>query len=293
MILFRIENENDLNIVKRSNNICWMDSGMIDEYVASEIQHQVNGANSRNIFSFSRSLAIPLFKYNYMGDNPLIITEYFGDNILIETEMGEVYQIEYDIRCLEYPIKNLFPRQPLLLHNFLISVDNYHDLEVYLKHYTGVGRKKIAAVERDFEIVAYDLKRCIGVFEYIDTIYVFYALQLRYNFMKCYEAKQYLFKTLNKIPILESEKVALRIIIEYLTFNWKYEKTIGQKIVEEKVETGRLVTVYDSYTVACDILAEKMPIDEIKGTTFLFPMNKVTAAVWESFEIFERINLNV
>lgn len=293
MLLFRTENENGLKVINRSNNISWMDSTKLDEYIAIEIRKQVNGANARNVFSFSRSLAITLFKYNYIGDNPLVLVGYLGDNIILETEDGRLHQISYDIKCLDYPIKKWFPNQKLLLHNFLIAVDNYQDLENYLKYYTGVGRKKVAAVEKDFEVITYDLDRCVGVFEFIDAVYILYALQVRYNFLRCYEAKQYLIKIFNEIPNSVLEKTALCIIMEYLSSNWKYEKAISQQILKEKIKEGRPVPVYDSYAIACEILSKEIPIDQICGVAFDFPMDKVTAAIWEAFGIFVGKVLNI
>ena len=111
--------------------------------------------------------------------------------------------------------------------------------------------------------------------------------------MQCYEAKRYLIQIFNEIPEAESEKAALCIIMEYLSSNWRYEKAISQQILKEKIEAGRPIPIYDSYTIACEILSKENSIDEMRNDVFEFAMDKVTAAIWEAFGIFERMFLNM
>lgn len=233
-----------------------------DVLIAQEIREEINNSNQRNVFSYSKSLGVVLFKYNYVADNPIhLIPHGIGCNwvelIINENKVSRYEYINYNIADLNYPIRKKFIDREILLGNYIIEVDNNILLDKYLRNYTDVGKKKIAACEKDREVIIRHAVDDYVIIDHIHAVYLIYALQYTTGFLY----KDWVVERLQKIfrEKIEEQKEfnAFSYIVFYLKERWEYEKEISQKILGKKLEDARMVPCYDGYHLALDIMKER------------------------------------
>lgn len=258
---FRVENENGThpNLREYNRNIFenpFISSSEADRYIAEEIRKQVNGADDRCLFSCTRSLAVALLKYNYIGDNPLIIMECEENIVLVQLTNDKLSCTEYDIHNLGYPLKRYYPDMDIKICNYVLAVDDNNAFEKYIHNYVRTHRKKEASPQKDCEVVIKHMTDNLKITKHIDAVYILYALQMRTNFLKNELSRYYLENVYNELDISEEERQAFITITNYLCYNKKYEKRISKTIISEKLKEQRISMYYDAYWIACDILTK-------------------------------------
>lgn len=302
-MFFRIEDNNGFNPKLREYNKDSFESPFIkssdaDKYIAEEIRKEVNGANERSLFSCTRSLGVALFKYDYYADNFIIIEYDLEDEVRLEVKDTRIERsCYYDILDLNYPLKHLYPNKKIKIFNFSIAVDNDKYLNRYLKAYTGIGKKKFAAVEKDSEVIIKHMNDDIKVSQHIDALYILYALQWRTNFLKCYYSREYLKNVYDKLEIDKSEREAFYKITSYLYCELENEKKMSQRILREKLNDSRGFVGCDSYEIAYNLLTPKnfkannwdicweFPIEEVWKLSTEYLFDELVDEIWEAYKI--------
>lgn len=261
---FRVEDENgyDPNLRKYGSEYSCntpVDACDADILIANEIRGQINNCNNSIIFSYSKSLGIALFKYNYLTDNPIHLIPLEGNNwvefdVMDDNGLINNYGIPYYITNLDYPIKRCFDNKRIILKNYCIDVDNDIQLDTYLRNYTNVGKKKIATCEKDSEVIIRHVVDDYIITEYINEVYLIYALQHETRLLNCIGVVEKLIEMFSKEIKNQNEVQAFVYLVSYLQNNWSYEEQISKTILEEKRQAERLVGTYDAYFMALDIM---------------------------------------
>ena len=208
-MLFRIENVNDVDANLRTycpeDFLCVsVDKAVIDEFIASMIRQEINGAKNRSIWSYSKSLAACILKYNKNADNELhIFDEGINlDSILYVDSDGKLQRDFYSLReRLYWGHKRPFFADggKITLRNFVIDVSDNDLVDEYLRLYTGKGRKKIASPEKDSEVAVMNPSNDLTIIQYLSTVYTLYALQYRYRFLCCDNARINLIRKIQRL----------------------------------------------------------------------------------------------
>ena len=160
-MLFRIEDVSGFDPKLRKYDVdeytasLMVDKAQIDKHIASKIREEVNGSESRELFSYSKSLATCILKYNRFTDNELHICDINNriDYIKYVSSKGNE-------RCKSYSLQDrvsggrLFNRSGRIqLLNFIIDVSDNDLVDEYLRYYTSAGKKILASPEKDSEVV--------------------------------------------------------------------------------------------------------------------------------------------
>lgn len=205
------------------------------------------------MLSYSKSLATCLLKYNKYIDNELHICMIQGckDYILYISPKG-------NIKCKLYSINDRIDDKALFhkggqiqLLQFIIDVSNNSLVDEYLRYYTGVGKKVLASPEKDSEVIVMNPPNDLIINQYMDAVYILYALQLRYNFLSDTDIRQALIlKLMNmeafRFEYCPQEREAFIKLIRYLSVNWRYEYRISKKIYDYLEKCEHLSIYYDS-----------------------------------------------
>ncbi len=247
MILFRIEdisgvtpNSREYNIDEFTNYL--IDKSKVDEYIAGEIRKEINGSKDRKLLSYSKSLATCILKYNIYTDDELhiyntntnILNYILYYNSFPKDNNEELYYSHYSIqeRINE---KSLFNESgKIYLYNFVIDVSDNNSLNKYLKSYTETGIKAFASPEKDSEVIVLNPLNDLVINQYMEAVYILYALQLKYKFLNNIPTDPLIYE-LNNIPEDRfvgclQEREAFKQLILYLSNNWKYEYDISKNI---------------------------------------------------------------
>ena len=248
-MLFRIEDVSGFEPNLRTYDIEEVEKPIIkkmeiDQYIASKIRAEINGHNKRDILSYSKSLAVCLLKYNKFNDNELHIyprSRLYSDLSFIW------FRDEYgDEKCAIYCIEERLNKRPLpefwgtygkmQLLNFVIDVSDNKILDKYLRLYTNVGKRKIASPEKDKEVVVMCPPIDLIIRNYMDSVYVLYALQMKYEFLG-YKKKE-LIDGIKQLPdehfcYFPDTKEAIILIVEYMERYSPYEFDISKKIYKD------------------------------------------------------------
>lgn len=287
---FRVEDENGLSPNLRSYG--WDDSYSTkvstydaDKLIANEIREEVNNSNQRKVFSCSKSLAVTLFKYNYIADNPIHLIPYETSNcvefdIVDEYGKANLSCAPYSIGDLEYPIKRYLGDKEIILKNYIIEVDNDTLLDKYLKKYTGTGKKKFAACEKDNEVIIRHVIEDYVIYEHISSVYILYALQYKTKFLNCDLVFNELMQLFSKKINEENERIAFFYLIDYLKKCWRNEEEISNKILEEKRKEGRIMCGYDAYYIAFDIIEGDY---DLAWNSLDYCLDNLLEYIWEIF----------
>lgn len=257
----------------------------LENYLAEKIRKEVNNTQDRNLLSYSKSLGICLLKYNKFADNELHIDKYGnGDGcisfcfykairwMLNELHINEIedddgfsfYSLPFDKQILlkkyvffDLKLGGLYglklssknKEEKIVLVNFDIDVSDNNFLDIYLRDKTGTGRKKVASPEKDKEVLIMQSPDDMVVSDYLPSVYLLYALVLRYGMNKSIHKFLY-----NKIYNLddyyfayceETERDALLTIIDYLYYYDKDEQMMIKKVLKDCKEMEHLSVFYD------------------------------------------------
>ena len=261
-MLFRIENVNDVDANLRTycpeDFLCVsVDKAVIDEFIASMIRQEINGAKNRSIWSYSKSLAACILKYNKNADNELhIFDEGINlDSILYVDSDGKLQRDFYSLReRLYWGHKRPFFADggKITLRNFVIDVSDNDLVDEYLRLYTGKGRKKIASPEKDSEVAVMNPSNDLTIIQYLSTVYTLYALQYRYRFLCCDNARINLIRKIQRLDDFrffgceDDERFGLMRLVNYLADDWQYEYRISRGIYEYFKQSENFSFYYDS-----------------------------------------------
>ncbi len=255
-MLFRIEDVSGFEPNYReyepdNYNYIQLDKEDIDSYIATEIRKQINCSNTREVLSYSKSLATCLLKYNTFADNELhIMNSNIMDYIRYQNEDGHFKYKSYSIKKRLNGKKLFQTPGKIRITNFIIDVSDNYLLEQYLQTYTNVGRKSYASPEKDHEVIVMNPPKDYPICNYMNSIYTLYALNLRYNFLKKH---QIVHGIINQLRNLEKfrfsnpyECYAIIKLICYLANHWKYEYKLSKKILDESDNKVHLSICFDS-----------------------------------------------
>ena len=258
MVCFRIEDVSNYKGIRRDYQIkdedlpeiCKKD---VEHYIAEEIRKQVNGAKDRKLLSYSKSLGVCLLKYNQYVDNELhicCIDDIDYNNLIY-------YNKSNNLECEAYSLKDglnqnkLFKgKDKIQLCNFILDVSDNSVLDKYLLKFTNKGLKKHASPKKDSEIIMMQAYNDIIIKEYIDSIYVLYALQLKYRFLRDLSVVKSIKREILQLEdfhfdYCKEERKAIIILIEYLYYNTIQEECMNKKIFEYADEREHFSLYYD------------------------------------------------
>ncbi len=264
-MLFRIEDVSGFNdnLRKQDENFesKLLEKSKVDKYIAINIQKEINGSKDRKVLSYSKSLATCLFKYNKYTDNELHIYNepIVMNSITYYSNDGRIIYEPYSICERLDKRRILYSNNLIKLTNFIIDVSDNKLLEKYLKYYTGIGKKIYVSLEKDNEVIVMTSKNDIIINYYLDSVYVLYALQMRYGFLNDAFIRNSLIMELedledSRFEFCPNERYALILVINYLTCNWNFEYQISQNIYQYVKNKEHVSVYYDSIIQFLDIL---------------------------------------
>ncbi len=291
---FRIEQANDFEEPRRMYSIpvelCpYIDVNNINNFIAKEVRKQVNCTRDRNLLSYSKTLATALLKYNKYVDNELHISlEYRIDVIRFIDEISNCikeipYSIIYDKSIY---LKMIHGKTRII--NFILDVSNNDAIDKYLYLYTGKHKKMFASCEKDAEVLMMQSTEELVVSNYLDAIYLLYALEIRYRFLL--DTDIY-FALKHEIAFLDErffencpwERGALQIIIDYLHLYGSVEIERSQGIIQYVKNQEHLSCYYDPILQFLGILedsfAESYALSDYNS-------NVVSEVIWNIYKSF-------
>lgn len=186
--------------------------------------------------SYSKSLAVCLLKYNdkRTGELHILDEDYNIDTIYYtNSKRGIVKAKWYNIeeRSLDNPIfkKNT----DIYLEDFMIDISiERRILDKYIEKYTNKSTKKMISPQKDQEVIVMNPRNDLVVPERsMDSIYVLYALQKRYHFLKDKKIRKDL-KHKIKENVQKEEREVFYKLISYLGEEWKKEEQNSKKIYD-------------------------------------------------------------
>lgn len=292
-MLFRIEDISG-DAIKNNTDCAYeveLNKKEVDAYIANEIRRGINGANNSVVTSYSKSLATCILKYNKFNDNELHIGwDYWLNSIYYISTKGNEKRKLYSItnRMSQTPIALFKKGGKIKLKNFAIDVSNNNLVDNYLKRYTGVGKKKIASPEKDCEVIAMKPLNCLIINQYMDAVYILYALQFKYNFLCDTHIRESLICELNNMcPFYfenyPDEKDAFITLIEYFDNNWESENKISNKIYEYFKNTDHLSSFYDSILQFHDIVFNDFDFEHLYNLSE-YNDNRISELFWKYCE---------
>lgn len=288
--LFRIEDINGFNPITRvyqneNSNYPVIEAGKLDQYIAEEIRKCVNGSVNRRLLSYSKSLATCLLKYNNYIDNELHIFYPKDINIIEFTWEKEKISIIEEYNIYNWTNSNDYMKvdnKNMVLKGLVIDISDNKKLDKYLKHFTGARLKAYASPEKDNEVIVYNPDSDFVVKEYISSVYLLYALQLRYEFLNCKAIRENLIKDIKGIEdfrffTCESERENIILLVSYLSMYFKFEKKISQEIFHFFKKQAHLSAAYDSILEFATVMNNNFE-DAYKSS---FDDNVVSSLFWD------------
>lgn len=257
-MLFRIEDSENLYgchreyIISR-DNLPRLRFEELEGYLADEIRKEVNNTNDRKLLSYSKSLGVCLLKYNKYTDNELHINRWYNCDFVgyydIDTREDKCvpYNLVVGIEDIAVKLKN----KELILINFAVDVSDNNLLDEYLQNVTGIGRKKVASPEKDKEVILMQSPEDIVISDYLDSVYLLYALFLKYGMNESIYTK-----LIHKIRDLgdyrfgfcgEQERDALLFIVDYLYYHGEYEIEMSIPVFLDSQQAEYDGIYYDSF----------------------------------------------
>lgn len=266
-----------------------MDSFCVDEVIAQEIRQQVNNWDNSDVFSYSKSLGVVLYKYNRIADNPIYITMNQGSfvdfTVLNYNGLSENYCVPYNIDCLNYPFRHDFKNQQIILNNYIIEVDDNYKINRYLQAYTPKGRSPYASCENDKEVIIRNPIDSYAIEEQdcIDAVYLLYALQVKTGFLGYSGVAESLNAVLSEELCVNRDDEetfrALECIIFYLQEFVVYEKEIITNLInkDKKARMGG----WDSYSLLLEVI--NGDIDEAFTLSEYYIYSGIVSYIWDVF----------
>ena len=270
MIYFRIEDRaNSLGIQRKYQipveELPIIDKQEVEDYIAEEIRKEVNGSRDRGLLSYSKSLGVCLLKHNECTDNELHIcrvNEFWYENSIQYITSYNEFRSKY------YSLESGLDRQKLFkyngkikLYNYVIDIANNTILNKYLLNFTKHGLKQYASPEKDSEVIMMQAYNDVMIERYIDSIYILYALQLKYGFLRRQEVVENIIDEILKLEEFrfyecEQERGAIIFLVRYLYYNSEYEKSINKAIFKYLDSKEHVSLYYDSILQFHGILHE-------------------------------------
>ncbi|MBE6063573.1 MAG: hypothetical protein E7207_08520 [Clostridium butyricum] len=291
-MLFRIEDNENLDGHCREYEISYdnlpkLDIEELENYIADEIRKEINNSNDRKLLSYSKSLGICLLKYNQYAYNELHINMnnwcdgvYFYDL----KNPGVPCYCPFDLSYGLLKMSSLQTRTQIILLNFQVDVSNNNLLDSYLKVKTRTGRKKCASPEKDKEVLCMQSPNDIIISQYLDSVYILYALSLKYG-MK----KSIYINLINEISNLEefrfqfcgeSERDGLLKIVDYLYRYGDYERKISSIVVKDSWKSKKVPVYYDPISQLHDIQKDSF-LDSYRLSDY--NENIVSDCIWDCY----------
>lgn len=259
-MVFRIEDNQNIDGNHREYEIPFQSLPVLkmkefEKYLAEQIRKEINNSQDRNLLSYSKALGVCLLKYNKFTDNELHI------NTDIDSVCGYIYfyylknqKLEFacepfDLMYGLYGLDSKKRERDIIVLNFNIDVSDNYLLDGYLRKMTGTGRKKVASPEKDKEVLVMQSPNDMVISDYLDSVYLLYALVLRFGMKKSvYENLYYRIQNLEDYRFEccgEIERKALLTIIEYLYYYGKDERIMIEQILQDSQNNEHLSTYYD------------------------------------------------
>lgn len=140
-------------------------------------------------------------------------------------------------------------KRKIILINIVIDISDNELLDKYLNTLTKVGRKKMASPEKDKEVLMMQSPDDMIISNYLDSVYLLYALFLRYGMKKSIYQR-----LINRISTLEDfrfefcgevERDGLLQIIKYLYHNGKNEIEMSRQVFQDSAAAEHISMYYD------------------------------------------------
>lgn len=254
-MLFRIEDTENIDGCHRQyeipfNELPRMRMSDLEMFISNEVRKEINNANDRKLLSYSKLLGVCLLKYNKYTDNELHISNILQNCLSYydcKKERSKV--IGYDMYYGLPEYERNHPNRKIILQNFSLDVSNNNLIDSYLKSHTGVGKKKLASPEKDKEVLVMQSPGDLIISQYIDSVYLLYALVRKYGMTGTVFQNIYI-----KIATLEefrfdycdeTERAALLTIVEYLYHQGNVERAISHRVFVDSQNDNRISTYYD------------------------------------------------
>ncbi|MBD5549771.1 MAG: hypothetical protein HDQ96_01145 [Lachnospiraceae bacterium] len=246
MVYFRIEDIANYEGIQRNyrietDKLPVMNKQAVEYYIAEEIRKEVNGSKDRNLLSYSKSLGVCLIKYNEYVDNELhicYVNDMWYENSICYFSPNQ--HIKHKIYSLE---KGLYSHgifkgnDEIKLINFVLDIANNKLLNDYLLKFTKTGLKQYASPEKDYEVIMMQAYDDLTIEIYIDSIYLLYALQLKYNFLRNRDIVNLLICEISQLEDFrfencEHERQAIIFLIQYLYSETEFEKIVFEEMLK-------------------------------------------------------------
>ena len=304
MMLFRIEDTQGVNHNLREYNTenfnfpC-INTKEFDFYIAQKIRDEINGSKKRTLLSYSKSLATCILKYNKYCDNDLHVysdpyINYFSYltpekyrylKDISHSQTNSEYYETFDSYSLErnsnFSDKEIY--DTIYLCSFSIDVSNNQLVNNYLKYHTGTGKKLLSSPEKDSEVVVMNPLHdyIISSDGYLSSVYILYALHMKYRFLCDYRIMESLIYNLQSLDSrffidCLTERTTLIKIILYLSANWETEYNLSKKIY--CFNNNCLPTYYDPISQFNDILQDDF---EESYNQRSYNYNVVSDLIWD------------
>lgn len=265
----------------------------LDAYIANEVRKEINNTKDRRLLSYSKSLGVCLLKYNKFIDNELHISDIPLNYIkYFDCKQKKIKKEKYDIYFgLSHKYNHL--NEKIILRNFSLDVSNNDQVENYLRSNTEKGRKKFASPEKDKEVLLMQSPNDWIISEYIDSIYLLYALVYRYGmseklFCELYEKiltlDEYRFEYCG-----ETERDGILIVLGYLYYCQDYERDISNRVFQDSEKEDHVSIYFDSILQLHDIQNNNF---EDSGILSDYNSNIISDWIWELYAEFEVFKYN-
>lgn len=289
-MLFRIEDTENIDGCHRQYEIPLeslprMRMSELEMYISNEVRKEINNANDRKLLSYSKSLGVCLLKYNKYADNELHISN-IPQNCLsyydCKKEQSKIIGYDMYYGLPEYECSH--PNRKIILQNFSLDVSDNIQINSYLNIHTGVGKKKFASPEKDKEVLVMQSPCDLIVSQYLDSVYLLYALVRKYGMNQT--VFENLYKTISSLEEFrfyycdETERAALLAIVEYLYYRGDIERIISHRVFVDSQNENRISTYYDPILQLHDIQE-----DEFWDSYMLsdYNSNIVSDWIWEIY----------
>lgn len=294
MICFRIEDISNSSGIMRDYNIEYKDlpvmrKGEVKSYIAEQIRKQVNGSKDRMLLSYSKSLAVCLLKYNEYCDNELHIC--YDDCMVFNSVI--YYDEDNNLKWENYSLQDALNKNVqfdvidrVRINNFILDVSDNNLLNKYLQEFTGISLKKFASPQKDYEVVMLQAINDFVIKEYIDSIYLLYALQMKYEFIN----SNTVIEIIEQINNLHDgrfygnteEKENIIFLIWYLYNYTQYEKMVYEQICKYVDERDNISPYYD--VIEQDYLIRNEEFEEVYYLSDYYNNNVVSNIFWRFCE---------
>ena len=260
MIYFRIEDIANCTGIQRNYKLEIEDLPVVNKqdveyYIAEEIRKEVNGSKDRKLLSYSKSLGVCLLKYNEFVDNELHICNensmWYENTIRYITPNQHFRQKFYTLEAGLSPDRLFKGNGEIKLYNFVLDIANNELLNDYLMKFTNTGLKQYASPEKDCEVIMMQTYSDVKIERYIDSIYLLYALQLKYNFLRNQITVQKVIDEICQLDAFrfegcEEERQAIILLIQYLYYETKTEKINFEEMLKYSEKRKNFFGYYNS-----------------------------------------------